>query len=74
MKLKEYIKSLQKLVKENPDAANYLVVYAKDDEGNGFEELNFTPSIGEYGDGDFISEESDEEWVQGHGRNAVCIN
>ncbi len=75
MKLKEYLENLNELIKENPDALNYTVVAASDDEGNSFIEVVFAPSLGnfkngEFNDGDDGSEETEEEFIL----NAVCIN
>lgn len=42
MKLKEYIKRLQKLEKEVGDVE---LIYATDEEGNWFYEVDFAPSI-----------------------------
>ena len=69
IKLKEYIANLNKLVKENPEALTMDVVYSIDDEGNGFQKINYTPQIGEY-EGDYNGD-FDEE---GKNKNAVCIN
>jgi len=41
MKLSEYIKGLQKFLKENGDMECY---YAKDDEGNAYQEVHYTGS------------------------------
>ena len=51
MKLREYLEALNQLVKDNPQALDMEVVYAKDDEGNGYQYVGYTPS--EY---QFISE------------------
>jgi len=66
MKLKEYIKNLQNLVDENPEAANYKVVYGIDSEGNGFDTVHHTPSLGNFKDGEFDQESKN--------KNVVCIN
>jgi len=69
IKLKEYIANLNKLAKKHPEALTMDVVYSIDDEGNGFQKINYAPQIGEYqGDyhGDFDGE--------GKNKNAVCIN
>lgn len=42
MKLKDYIKSLQKLAKKYPEAECF---YSIDAEGNGYESVYFGPSI-----------------------------
>ena len=50
MKLKDYIKSLQKLVKKYPEAECF---YSIDEEGNGYESVYFGPSI-QYADKDEV--------------------
>lgn len=45
MTLQEYIKGLQELLADNPEIGDVEVVYAKDDEGNGFSSSIFSPSI-----------------------------
>lgn len=46
MKLKEYIKKLQKVAETHP---NVTVIYSKDDEGNQFSELNYPPAPETFG-------------------------
>lgn len=70
MKLKAYIAKLQKIAEKHPNAK---VVYAADDEGNSFGEVNFTPTLGNYGDGDFLSSYCDD-FKENFEINAVCIN
>jgi hypothetical protein len=66
MKLTEYIKHLQKIAETNP---NVEVVYASDSEGNNFDRVYFTPSLGKFEDGVFSDLEIEEKEI-----NAVCIN
>jgi len=76
MKIKELIENLKKC---DPEA---ICVYSRDDEGNGFQEVFFTPSEGLYNEEehDFESLETtkgnkeDEENYVFEGKNAVCIN
>lgn len=42
MKLSQYIEELQKVLKENGDLRCY---YAMDDEGNGYQEVVFSPGM-----------------------------
>jgi hypothetical protein len=77
MKLGEYIKTLQKIVKENPKAKDYTVVYATDEEGNMFEEVMFHPTVGamieEDGESCFYTSRDDplpDNFVE----NSVCVN
>ena len=77
MKLKEYIKKLQKVAKTHPNAT---VIYSKDDEGNLFSELNYSPSLGNFCEGSFLSAsvlkslEIPEEFKNEYKINAVCLN
>lgn len=67
MKLKDYIKLLQEIAKENPNA---LVISASDEEGNSFNPVIYKPSILYYSKNN--SEVSD---VKCNGYvEAVCIN
>lgn len=70
MKFKEYIKQLKEFLQENPEAANLDVIYAKDAEGNGFDNVHYGPTIGNFEDGDFSEEPLDND----PSFNAVCIN
>jgi len=80
MKLKQYIENLQKLAKENPESLDMDVVYAADDEGNGYQKVVYAPTLGNLnGDfsGEFYSVESlreDGEEEEDYPINAVCIN
>jgi len=66
MKLREYIEQLQKFAEMNPETLDMDVIYSRDDEGNGFQEVHYSPSKGYYEDMEF--QEGDEDV------NAVCIN
>lgn len=66
MKLTEYIKGLEFALKQHGDLD---VIYAKDEEGNGFYPVSFEPSVGRYEDGEFQQEEIESEEF-----NAVCVN
>lgn len=77
MKLKKYIKKLNKVVEENPNALEYEVVYSSDSEGNSFNSVGWGPTIGFYsGDEDFVPEDNFEEWdyEEDIKPNAICIN
>lgn len=81
MTLAEYIKGLQDFVKENPEAANMTAVYSRDDEGNGYQEVYYTPTLGQFNEDErefrtkasLEGYEDDEELVN-FVNNAVCIN
>lgn len=66
MKLKQYLKQLNDLAKKHPEALEMDVVYSKDDEGNGFQNIHYAPNMGEFDGGDFDDESEN--------KNAVCIN
>ena len=63
MKLKEYLEELNKMVLENPEILEYVVVYSRDDEGNGFQEVHYTPDLGVFDEEEreFHSESDIEE-------------
>lgn len=42
------LNTLNTLVKENPELLELSVVYSRDDEGNGFQEVHYNPSVGVY--------------------------
>ncbi len=67
MKLSEYAKSINELVKKHPDAE---VVYSIDEEGNVFKPVIYTPTAGTYSNGEFSGEEDSED----RGVIAVCVN
>lgn len=66
MKVKKFLKELNKLVKENPELLEAKVVYAIDDEGNAFHKVKTTGTVGAYVKGNFYIGEDP--------KNAVCIN
>lgn len=43
MKLKAYLAELNKLVESNPEALEFEVVTSIDDEGNGYNIVNYEP-------------------------------
>lgn len=68
MTLNEYLTNLNKLVTENPKALNFIVISANDDEGNGYNPVYFTPTLGSYDGEEF---ETDVDPTQ---FNSICIN
>lgn len=74
MTLNEYIEQLQHLIKENPLAANMEVIYSKDDEGNGYDGVYFSPTVGFFNDSEFIPTDQMDEYEIEEDSNAVCIN
>jgi len=71
MTLKEYIDNLKALVNNHPEALDYKVVIAND-ESNGFSEVYFKPSLGNYDEINFI--EIDLDLDKPLEINAVCVN
>ena len=72
MKLSKLIENLQAIHKEYGDLN---CVYAKDDEGNGFQPIHYEPSVGEYDKEERYFEPQDvdnDEYVVEI--NAVCVN
>ncbi len=68
MNLKTYIDNLLKLVETNPEALTMEVVTSSDDEGNSYNRVHYTPSLGRlHVDGDFCTEDSCEP-------DTVCVN
>ena len=78
MKLKEFMENLNEFIKENPEALELDVIYSKDDEGNGYQEVNDWIGMGQFDYDDFIPEENykeePEEYDEDYKINAVCIN
>lgn len=67
MKLKEYLKEINKLVEKNPDLLEREIVYSKDDESNGYQKVLYTPTTGTMHDNEFYEDSDDDEKV-------ICIN
>jgi len=81
MKLHKFIDNLNKLVEENPEIKDFDVIYSIDDEGNSFNKVYYSPSIGHFSGGGFRTEadieDFNEEWEdEGEliAENSVCIN
>lgn len=67
MKLKEFAENINNLLKERPETAEYDVVSSKDDEGNGYNLVHYSPTVGNY-------DKEEREFQQEREVNAVCIN
>ena len=65
MLLKDYLMQLIDLAKENPEALDYEVITAKDDEGNGYCKVHYSPAVGHFSDGEYSNEGVE---------NVVCLN
>ena len=73
MTLREYIAGINNFAKQNPQALDYIVVHASDDEGNHFYPVLFGPTQGVYENGDFVDQMNQED-IKNKTVNAVCIN
>lgn len=77
MKFKDYVKTLNEILATNPESAEYDVIYSIDEEGNDFKNIYYTPTVGYYDSGGFISVEQFEEYEdEGYDCiiNSVCVN
>jgi len=90
MDLREFLKNINEMVAKNQDILDLVVVSSKDDEGNGFNIVNYSPSLGVYDvdEKDFSSEDSedltedalfenesdDDSDEEYEPINAICIN
>jgi len=63
---KQYVDQLNRFAKKHPEVANFKVITSADDEGNYFNEVWYTPTIGAFKDGQFTSPKINS--------NSVCIN
>lgn len=66
MTFKSYLNNLNDLAKSNPDLLNLPVIYGRDEEGNAYNWVCYTPSIGNFDDGKYD--------VDNGVKNAICIN
>ena len=70
MKLTEYIKGLNELLAENPEAGELEVFTAIDDEGNGYNPVYYAPQIGVIDCGSLIPIDD----IEDESPNAVVVN
>lgn len=73
MTFKEYLANLNKFAEEHPEALELDVIASIDDEGNGYNKVQYYPSVGRFEDGEFrgLDEDSDDDEED---TNAICIN
>jgi hypothetical protein len=80
MTLKDYIKSLQKLAKDHPDA---ILISASDAEGNSYSEVSWKPSLMWYdrSNREVYNEDDLEDYRENHDNDledqlvrAICVN
>jgi hypothetical protein len=69
--VRQFLKSLNDLIEEQPWVLDYAVVYSKDDEGNAYKPVFYEPTTGNFN-------EDESTFAQAGGErfepNAVCIN
>lgn len=72
----EYIEKLNQLIDLNQNILKFLVVSSSDPEGNWFEEVIQSPTIGFFDNGEFTSVGQFEEFGfdEKTDKNSVCIN
>lgn len=71
MKLKVYLKKLNKLTQKNPEYLNLDVIYSIDDEGNGFNEVLESQIFNVL---HFDKKDYYDQIKEGKKPNAICIN
>ena len=73
MRLKEYMKNLNAFIDEHPEALEYDVITASDEEGNAYQGVYFEPSLMYLDDdGDAVTYDDDDD--EAEPPNAVCVN
>lgn len=72
MNMQEFADQINQLLKEKPELKTATAVYSIDDEGNGFDEVQFGPTLGHYKGFEFHAYEKEGE--NPGPINAVCIN
>ena len=45
MTFRNYVNTLITMLKNNPEIEHYEVIYSQDDEGNGYQKVNFAPTV-----------------------------
>lgn len=73
MKFKDYVKGINELLESNPVLGELETIVWQDDEVNGFNRVNYTPSLGVYDGGDF-TESTSEDFEEDMVINSVCVN
>lgn len=75
MKLGQYIKQLQEVIETNSAYEDLDVIYAKDDEGNGYQHINYSPTLGHNSEeGEYYAEFESGEECDEDDINCICVN
>lgn len=70
MKFKDYLKQINAFAKKYPQVLDFEVVTADDEEGNGYTQVYYGPSMGEFtkNERQFTNDTDEKNY------NAVCLN
>lgn len=74
MKVKDLLKALNKVTKDNPNAKNFEIIYASDDEGNSYHRIHNTPTLMQVEDVKEYYLEVIEDEVKNDENTVICIN
>ena len=75
MKFKEFLNKLNKYAQENPERLELDVITSIDDEGNGFNLVEYAPSEGVFEDGEWIGSGELKDYNRNKDDiNAICVN
>jgi hypothetical protein len=77
MTLQEFLENIEKMVGEDPSILELEVITSIDDEGNGFNAVYHSPSLGRYDDNEFKSynpSADEEDTCDREEINSICIN
>jgi hypothetical protein len=67
MTFEKFVKGVTELLEAHPEASEFPVITAGDEEGNGYDHIFYGPSIGHFDDEDFSG-------LSTKANNAVCVN
>lgn len=75
MTLEEYLNNLNEFVVEHPEALHYTVVTSADDEGNYYNPVHYSPTLGLFKNGEFTHIDNFEDCeLDNDDANSVCVN
>lgn len=76
MKFGEYLENLQDLLRDRPELIDAEVISSIDDEGNGYNNINWGPTPGNYNNDsdEFISEDDIRDDYSDLPLNVILIN
>ena len=75
MTLEEYLNNLNEFIAEHPEALHYTVVTSADDEGNYYNPVHYSPTLGLFKNGEFTHIDNFEDCeLDNDDIKSVCIN